>query len=1773
MVHIPRATVMALLGILAGLTVSGSGATRYVWSASPSPGSGFTSWATAAHRIQDAVDVAVSGDTVIVTNGFYDSGGRACPGYSLTNRVCLTNAVCVKSVNGADVTIIAGSESGGGGNGDAAVRCAYVNTNATLLGFSLTNGHTRAAGGIREQCGGGAFCDGSGTISNCVLSGNSASSRGGGAAYGTLWNCVLSGNTCDQGGGAFAATLYNCLIAHNTATWEGGGAYNSTLYNCTVVTNMADSAGGLYGGTAENSIVYDNAVANSGTNWVLCTLTSSCADPNPGGDSVAGPPVFVDAMAGNYRLAVGSPCVDSGANRAWMGAVTDLGGAPRILASRVDMGAYEYYGAPIVDITNEAWQVFGEVTNVTVGGTNNAYVTGVMSWTNDTGGSGSLPASSQWSIASIGLAFGPNTITVSGCNPGGEWTSDSVVVTRSFVHGGSSTFHYASTNGADIWPYTNWATAARILHNAANVAAAGDTVWVSNGVYAVGGGLYGYDDWTPSRVGVPSGVKVLSVNGPTVTTIRGQPAVGGGNGEEAIRCVFLESGATLAGFTLTNGYTKRIAPYKYGGGVLCSGDVTISNCLIVACSSAHKGGGVMGGTILNSMIAGCSVVPSGSADPSGGGVCQVMAFGSTICGNSAPQGGGAKDSTLTDCVVTNNTATNGVGGGVCGGVVSRCLIEGNRSTGKGAGAYGANASNCVIRRNSVTGPWSGGGVSVCSLWSCALYRNSAVGGGGGASESDLYNCTVVGNSSGGGAGGLLAGTARNTLVAFNAGTVFPDTLGTALTRCRTSRLRSSDTGIEDDPLLADYLHISAGSPCRGAGVAGIADPDIDGDSWLGTPSIGCDEFSTASATGSLAVSIVADYTNVAVGFSVSLSADISGHALGHTWDFGDGVQSTNRLFTSHVWLSPGTYPVMLRAWNNTFPAGVVTTTTVTVVAQPVRYVNRTNSTPLSPYAGWSTAATNIQSAIDLCSVPGSLVLVTNGVYDTGSDATVAGWTTRIIVTNATVIRSVNGPDVTFIAGVAPSGPACVRCVYVGPKSQVIGFTLTNGAAYTEVAAVGGGAYCDAGGVLSNCIVRNCVAASGGGVYGGTLYNGKVLLNEAVDTGAGVDRATLRNCLVASNYGAWQGSGIHASDAESVTVWGNSSDSQRGGAYNSSFRNSVIWSNSAAVNHPNADSTDCDFMYSCVLTESPPPPFGVGNVYADPLFASSEEGDFRLTEGSPCIDSGTNADWMAGSPDLGGAPRIINARVDMGAFEYYGAPVITITNAPGSLLGENVSYTFRGTANPYVIGSLVWAIEGPPEAGTQMVTSVWAVDDVPLVFGSNVFTIAGSNPGGQIGVATAIVVRLTEHGGASPVHYASPSGASVWPYATWANAARDIQDALNAAVSGDTVLVTNGTYASGGMAVAGSMTNRVSLSKAVVLRSVNGPAVTMIEGAAAAGGGDGDGAVRCAYVGTNATLCGFTLTNGHTRADGDLVLEQRGGGAWCEPSGMISNCVLVCNSANKRGGGVAGGLLCNCLVALNSSDGGGGAYMATLRNCTVEDNTASSDGGGASGCTVYNSIVCHNTPDNLFGGSASYSCSSPLPPGAGNIDTAPSFIDRPNGNYRLAPGSAGVDSGSTSQAPSNDLDAIPRPLDGDADGTNRVDMGAYELASATSDSDGDMLCDRDEILALTDPLNPDTDADGAGDGEESFAGTNPLDPTSVLALLTPVVQTTGVVCAVEIRWSSVDSKSYSLNRSTNLVLDAYGQIVTSGVQGTYPVNVVTDHVPSAAGPCFYRIKVE
>ena len=62
----------------------------------------------------------------------------------------------------------------------------------------------------------------------------------------------------------------------------------------------------------------------------------------------------------------------------------------------------------------------------------------------------------------------------------------------------------------------------------------------------------------------------------------------------------------------------------------------------------------------------------------------------------------------------------------------------------------------------------------------------------------------------------------------------------------------------------------------------------------------------------------------------------------------------------------------------------------------VLHVDLNSASPAPPYAGWDTAATNIQDAIDAAS-NGDLILVTNGFYQTGSRSLDGFTTNRVAV--------------------------------------------------------------------------------------------------------------------------------------------------------------------------------------------------------------------------------------------------------------------------------------------------------------------------------------------------------------------------------------------------------------------------------------------------------------------------------------------------------------------------------------------------------------------------------------------------------------------------------------------------------------------------------------------------------------------------------------------------------------------------------------------------------
>ncbi len=322
-------------------------------------------------------------------------------------------------------------------------------------------------------------------------------------------------------------------------------------------------------------------------------------------------------------------------------------------------------------------------------------------------------------------------------------------------------------------------------------------------------------------------------------------------------------------------------------------------------------------------------------------------------------------------------------------------------------------------------------------------------------------------------------------------------------------------------------------------------------------------------------------------------------------------------------------------------------------------------------------------------------------------------------------------------------------------------------------------------------------------------------------------------------------------------------------------------------------------------------------------------------------------------------------------------------------------------------------------------------------------------------------------------------------------------------------------------------------------------------------------------------------------EGNLAGSQAGGVLLS--AGTAVACVVVGNFASNSAGGVynMGGLVQNCLIARNAALGNpgwgggvsGGNPPGRILNSTIACNIASNGGGyytgfGASWANVIlysNSAV--RSPNYTNTGSAAMGatncCSYPPLPGPGNITNDPQFADAANSNYHLLATSPCIDSGTSLASVTEDLDGIPRPLDGNNDGTNAWDMGAYEYVHPLADSDSDWLRDSNEVAIGTSPILKDTDGDDMDDGAEVLAGTDPLDIASYLGLTAASRSGPGLI----VRWSSAASRFYRLERSTNLVDDSFITKIATNIAATAPQNVYTDATAVGVGPWMYRVELE
>ncbi len=287
-----RAIGIGIVTVFLALNAVGVTTNYYVATNGSDTGrTGTNGWHDALATIGMAVDKAVNGDRIWVSNGTY----------LVTAQISVIEALEIRGFSGNPYdTIVNGNYP------TTTNACMSVNhTNALVAALTITNGC------LFQGTGGGGLSLTAGTVSNCVIAGNrsfvtnTAGIRGGGGINGTVTT---------------TAQLLDSLVADNVASNNGGGidlwvtgaSASFLMRNCTVRANTAvtNVYGYAYGGGA-------NLSGGSGSRLQVeyCSIVSNVSYGRGGGITYS-----TDSLAGNGIM---SHCLVQGnsviASSSWYG--------------------------------------------------------------------------------------------------------------------------------------------------------------------------------------------------------------------------------------------------------------------------------------------------------------------------------------------------------------------------------------------------------------------------------------------------------------------------------------------------------------------------------------------------------------------------------------------------------------------------------------------------------------------------------------------------------------------------------------------------------------------------------------------------------------------------------------------------------------------------------------------------------------------------------------------------------------------------------------------------------------------------------------------------------------------------------------------------------------------------------------------------------------------------------------------------------------------------------------------------------------------------------------------------------------------------------------------------------------------------------------------------------------------------------------------------------------------------------------------------------------
>ncbi|MCD4654224.1 hypothetical protein K8T06_09835 [bacterium] len=229
--------------------------------------------------IQDGVNAAVDGDTVLIADGIYETP-TGFEGIQIANK-----SITVIAEHSGLATIDCEN------TGRGFVINGITSENVVLSGLKVINGNHSAGGAI-------VCTDIIIQIENCTFTDNTVNNSGGSLSLSNciavdITGCTFTGNHADTYGGAIfceytsSSIIDDCLFESNTCGSDGGSIFgytvnNSQIENSIFRNNNSDGSGGsiyIFPGAFNFNLLECEFTGNSASSGGACCISSASFDP------------------------------------------------------------------------------------------------------------------------------------------------------------------------------------------------------------------------------------------------------------------------------------------------------------------------------------------------------------------------------------------------------------------------------------------------------------------------------------------------------------------------------------------------------------------------------------------------------------------------------------------------------------------------------------------------------------------------------------------------------------------------------------------------------------------------------------------------------------------------------------------------------------------------------------------------------------------------------------------------------------------------------------------------------------------------------------------------------------------------------------------------------------------------------------------------------------------------------------------------------------------------------------------------------------------------------------------------------------------------------------------------------------------------------------------------------------------------------------------------------------------------------------------------------